>query len=213
MKTIKLLMLLAVLAIVGCTQEEAFPEETNTKVAPMEELTPHMVSASDLEGIKGFNSDNLIKNNGNSSHVNIDITFPSGSSLTCSATQNNGGVHGTLVYDRNVQFIDVSTYYMDAYCVLELENGEAIVGGIITQVDSDSGSSSYEVGQTLFFKVVDNGQGINADSDQYIPTFFIGDSELPCEFANFLFNIFNFPPVDIGNNSMDMQSPDKVKVN
>ena len=219
MKNLKLLLLLAVLAIVGCTQEETFTEETN------ENFSRQIMIEQDGE-VKIFDLDDydtpvrntttLNKNNGNSSHAHGSyIQGLNGTRLVdFSVTENNGGTHGSIVLTVGTALGNDIVLYMDTSCVYELGNGEVIFAGIATSVENNVPGNFFELGGTYFFKAIDNGQGKNADSDvAFVPNvrWDGGTCDDPVLLA--FFNQFPEFYQDIGNNSANMQSPYGVKVN
>jgi len=227
MNNFKFLLLLAVLTIVGCTQEEELAPETNEKL-PFE-----FVQEDGFIKVTDFDNSNVTttvqKNNGNSSHAhgNYDLLNPQGIvyNYDFSMTENNGGTHGSgvITVTDNTAFpllpLDLKISF-DTYCVRELDNGSALIAGIVTEVEN----GFFEEGNVIVFQVIDNGQGKNAASDQAYNQFitFIGGTP-SCELlANFipgqtiielLASLGILSLDDIGNNAANMQSPYKIKVN
>jgi len=120
---------------------------------------------------------------GNSAHTHGSINRES-ITYNWSGTENNGGSHGSAVIVQNFGPI-VVTITMETNCVSVLDN-EAVYGGTITEVLNDpfNGFGPYALGNTLMFKVIDNGQGNNASADQYVQSL-VSSSVSDCS---------NFPP-------------------
>ena len=95
---------------------------------------------------------------------------------TFSAMENSSGVHGHINVNGFYEgFLD---FQMDAVCITA-EGNRATVGGIITQVNDDAGLPIYfQVGNTIYLAVEDNGEGANAPSDKVASAIYIGFPEL-----------------------------------
>lgn len=95
-------------------------------------------------------------NNGESGHTHGD--FPG---VSFSGTQNNGGTHGSATVQ-----LGPSNWTLETECVM-IEGNEAVYGGIITEAINPPPFGTMKVGDYCYFKVFDNGQGSNADPDQF----------------------------------------------
>ena len=217
MKNLNFLWLFAILAIMGCTQEETFPEETSQDFSRQLMYEENgEIKILDLGDIDRTNSNNTLlnKNNGNSSHAHGSYLINVTNLVDFSVTENNGGTHGSIVLTIDTGLDDPEIMYMDTYCVSELGNGTVVFAGTPSSIENDV-LNFYELGQTYYFFARDNGQGKNAASDQAIITALRAiDSDNPPACSSFTEADFDaFINGDIGNNSANMQSPYSVKVN
>jgi len=231
MKKFNLLWLLGIFVIIGCTEEETFPEETNETLNRQIFVKINgEVKSFDLDDFDNTNGNTTIlnKNNGNSSHAHGSYeTLDVPGVAHFSVTENNGGVHGTITYTEFNDLGEDEILHMDTTCVYMLGNGDVIFAGTSTSVENDIPGNALEVGYTYFFRAIDNGQGKQADSDQAygfvifapFPDFNICDDPELEGFFDLIAFVFGpdqgFGVLfgDIGNNSANMQSPYGVKVN
>jgi hypothetical protein len=159
MKKIVLSMSIGLLLLAGCSKEN-----TDTQI---EEQTSDLVYVFNLDGKSNawettsineqpINTD-ATYNRGNSAHAHGD--FPG---VEFSGTQNNGGTHGSATVN-----FGPATFTLETECVM-VEGNEAVYGGTITQIEGPLPPGfPFGIGNYLYFKVFDNGQGNNADPDQF----------------------------------------------
>jgi hypothetical protein len=187
-----------------------------------------VISADELQDNSGS-----VTTRSNSAHTHGEFTATGEDpayfgTYTFNGTQNNGGSHGSAEIiqvrpDGNRHFI------METACV-SVEGNEGIYGGMITEVIENTVPNPppppppppcptfpdcppppppcdiFSVGTYFVFKVIDNGQGNNAPTDQYF-NLSIAGCALPGNcFADFPLWPF-FGVGDVANES------DKIKVN
>lgn len=169
----------------------------------------------------------------NSAHTHGKFsTAPEGSEFYStyefSGTQNNGGTHGSAEIIQ-VRPNGTRHFIMETACVVVIEN-EAMYGGLITEVIENTIPNPppppppppcptfpdcppppppcdvYSVGTYFWFRVLDNGQGNNAEADQYFNLALAGCFPPDDCFADFFLWPF-VPTFDVANES------DKIKVN
>jgi hypothetical protein len=119
----------------------------------------------------------------NASEQSIDFRNPNtvvtghyntrgGHTVTLSAIENHGGIHGKGRITGPV-YIDVK---FDVDCVTKVGN-RATVGGKITSIEL--GDNPFEldvdIGWILYLAVEDNGEGANAASDRYHTEIYLGE--------------------------------------
>ena len=169
-------MSIGLLLLAGCSKEN-----TDTQI---EEQTSDLVYVFNLDGEsqawemstidEPLNDSGVILergNNGNSAHAHGD--FPG---VVFSGTQNNGGTHGSATAS-----LGPWTFTLETECVM-VEGNEAVYGGTITERVGPPPfpGAPFNVGDHIYFKVIDNGQGTNAPADQFngrISFAFAGDSK------------------------------------
>lgn len=211
-------MSIGFLLIVGCTSENV---ETQ-----IEQLTEEQVyvfnnngenSTWETKTLKDFQSayrnSSVIanrENNGNSVHTHGSFDdFPF--TFNWSGTENNGGTHGSAVITQQIG-PSVVTIIMETGCVNVIGN-EAVYGGLVTEVENNPfppGAGPFAIGNIVFFKVIDNGQGNNAQADQYVKTLVSSPSALACDDLGHPDSSFwNLPFLQIH----DVVEPGSVKVN
>jgi len=97
-------------------------------------------------------------NRGQSAHAHGD--YPG---VEFSGTQNNGGTHGSATLS-----LGPFTFTVDTECVM-VEGNEAVYGGTITSRvgPPPPPGAPMNIGDYVYIKVFDNGQGSNADPDQF----------------------------------------------
>ena len=105
-----------------------------------------------------------------------------GHTVTLSAIENHGGVHGKGRITGSV-YIDVK---FDVDCVTKVGN-RATVGGKITSIELGDNPFGLDVdiGWILYLAVEDNGEGANAASDRYHTEIYLGEPGLG-SFCHFL---------------------------
>ena len=218
-------MSLVILLFSSCSKEE-----TNDQITETTANSAFVFNQSD--GTIDFNfiamdeSENpIITNRGNSIHAHGDFNL-NGGAISFSGTQNNGGAHGTAEFNYTFGPFGTAHVLLETVSVVSISENDAIYGGIITEVIENTvmfpppppcptfpncppppppaPCDPYELGTYVYFVVIDNGEGINAPSDQYnnalLNTCFAdpnGGSNVPW---------FLFGNSDVGPN-------DKIKVN
>jgi len=121
-------------------------------------------------------------NRGNSAHTHGSLDA-GGFTFNWSGTENNGGTHGeasvTLSLGPSLVLVSLETA-----CINVIGN-EAVYGGAITEVENDpfppGFPGPFSIGNTMFFKVFDNGQGNNAPADQFANTFVSTSNPEACD--------------------------------
>lgn len=215
-------MSIGLLLIVGCSTENADTqiEQQKDKLVNVQYLNgdSNVWKAIPQDEMKSYQSNlgssSTTAKRGNSAHTHGEYITPSsffssGRTVSWSGTENNGGAHGSAVMEIPSGSVTISVI-METRCVSILDN-EAVYGGTITEVLNDpfgGVGGPYALGNTMIFKVIDNGQGANAPADQYVNTF-INSSDLDCS---------NFPPDAIFwslpfFSVNDVEEPGSVKVN
>ena len=81
------------------------------------------------------------------------------------STDNNGNVSGSFEVKSASQDIRL---HGDISCLKVLTDGKtAFMSGVVTQRTGDGFPGFYNVGDVVFFKVQDNGEGSNAAGDKF----------------------------------------------
>jgi hypothetical protein len=155
------------------------------------------------------------RSNENSAHTHGDFSWDAASiSVEWSGTENNGGPHGSATYQQvlNLPFPPFNANVqltLETKCV-NVNGNEAVYGGTITDVVDNPfpGGGPFAIGNHLFFKVIDNGQGANAPADQHSTNIFIfpATSNVCLSTDSPLWSFF-------GGTSIDVVAPGSVKVN
>ena len=211
-------MSIGLLFFVGCTTENAelqteqqFEERVYVFNNNGEDSTWETKTLKDFQSL--YSGSSIVTNranNGNSAHTHgsfdaAPFTF------NWSGTENNGGTHGSAVVTQEFG-PSVVTIIMETGCVNVVGN-EAVYGGLVTEVENSPfppGAGPYAIGNIVFFKVIDNGQGNNAPADQYVQTLVSTTSPLECETLgqpDFSFWSLPFFPTN------DVEEPGSVKIN
>lgn len=104
----------------------------------------------------------ILKRNGNSVHAHGDFT-----SIEFSGTENDGGTFGSATAS-----VGPWTFTFETECLM-VDGNEAVYGGTITERVGPPAppSAPFNIGDHAYWKVIDNGQGSNADPDQFLGTF------------------------------------------
>ena len=155
-------MSVALLMLAGCSKEKAdtqIEEQTSDIVYVFnfdEESQDWEMSTID----EPQNDSGVILergNNGNSAHAHGDFF-----NQEFSGTENNGGTHGSATLA-----LGPWVFTCETECVM-VEGNEAVYGGTITEVAGPPPPPflPFNVGNHIYFKVIDNGQGNNAPADQ-----------------------------------------------
>jgi hypothetical protein len=211
------LMSLGLLVNIGCSKEQsqdpkqgAEIQQESIYVYNMFGETPgwELIPADAMQASSEQNS--AVKSNSNSAHTHGNIE----GFVTFSGTQNNGGTHGSAEILTPALHLMMETV---SVVLIGEDQNQAVYGGLITEVISNTippppfGSiplcRQYIEGNYLYFSVIDNGQGNNAEPDQFSLWTFVECEELEDGGAskNWAF-IFGYWPVNSETN-------DKVKVN
>ena len=125
--------------------------------------------------------------------ANGHFTIQSGSSLSFSAMENNGGVHGQSHFNGAGNLIKA---HFDSDCIVVVGN-QAYFGGEITQWEVVEGTLPEEwgLGWSIYFAVEDNGEGNNSDPDELGDNFFVAPPDDPpaCDAVYNAYEAFNIP--------------------
>jgi hypothetical protein len=170
MKNLMPLMALALVFLIGCAKEETTPSFLNTDVQQLDKINSFVLNldgdipvwqAATLEEVPSTQSNSrpaTYRGNGNSAHTHGD--FPG---VEFSGTQNNGGTHGSATLN-----LGPWTFTCETECVM-IEGNEAVYGGTITDRTGPPPppGAPFNIGDYAYIKVIDNGQGNNADPDQF----------------------------------------------
>lgn len=163
MKKLIFLISIGLIVLAGCSKDESNEQIT--------EATANLFWVYNLDGksqagetiaIEKLQSDQEItynRGNDNSAHTHGNIP----GKFEFSGTQNNGGTHGSATVTVNGPF-GLTVLTLETECIM-VEGNEAVYGGIATEVVNPFGG--FQMGKYVYFKVIDNGQGNNADPDQY----------------------------------------------
>ncbi len=217
-------MSLGLLFFASCSKEET-PNQIIEQTTDSVYVLKHSNSTSTWEtiSIDKLETNVTSNNRGNSSHTHGDITgFGS-----FDGTQNNGGSHGSA----EIHFPNQIHMLLETSSVAIIgDNGnEAIYGGLITEVVFNNilpppppppcptfpncpppppppPCDMFEVGTYVYFSVIDNGEGNNADPDEYRIAIISTCTASPDGFASFPWLIF-------GTTVLDQNDSDHVKVN
>lgn len=227
MKRLTLLMAFALILAYGCQKQETIStaanqqtEESGTSVWVFNSNSDNpswaVIQISELQG--SSTSSTLKK--GNSAHTHGDLTGYGGSTtITFSGTQNNGGSHGSAeIFQVSGPF---TAHYILETASVYVDGNEAIYGGIINEVLENSfppppppppgapppACNPYDLGNYVYFKVIDNGQGNNAPLDQYFGIIFQSCSARSDDGANYPWVFSPYWGIN------DVQEGDKIKIN
>jgi len=213
MKKLILSISVGLLLLAGCSKEN-----DSTQI---EEQTGDLVWVYNLDGIlltqetpsiNELQSNSGVipkRGNGNSAHTHGD--FPG---VEFSGTENNGGAHGSATVS-----LGPFRFTLETECVM-VEGNEAVYGGTITERvgPPPPPGAPFNVGDHIYFKVFDNGQGNNADPDQFYGSIkFSSDSQCgvytPGNAGVWPPTIF-FPPCGCTISLInDVPEPGSIKVN
>lgn len=174
MKKLTLLLVFASLVFFGCNKQESNPELNDQQVK--QSLPDTWVLNMDAENFSweptAFDTqvNNPVPNKlkgGNSVHTHGDFSFGP-ISISWSGTVNNGGNHGEATFQQTFAGVPV-VITMETECLMD-DGNEVVYGGVFTEVLNSPfppGGGPFVVGNHLYFKVIDNGQGNNAPADQF----------------------------------------------
>lgn len=166
MKKTVLFMSIGLLLVTGCSKEEFSNkmEESNAELNFVFKLDGNSSNWEEISPGEAPSNQNSLSiattkaNNGNSVHAHG--SFPG---VVFSGTQNNGGAHGSATVN-----LDPFIFTLETECVM-VEGNEAVYGGTIIERDGPQPppGAPFNVGDHIYFKIIDNGQGNNADPDQF----------------------------------------------
>jgi hypothetical protein len=162
MKKIIISMSVGLLLLAGCSKEtdETQIEEQTTDLVKVYNFDGKFLETIQFDELQSDSNGTLNRGNGNSAHTHGSFG-PPGVISAFSGTENNGGVHGSA----NL-WLGPWNFILETECVMVEEN-EAVYGGTITEVNGPPLPPGFPaIGDNLYFKVIDNGQGSNADPDQ-----------------------------------------------
>lgn len=185
MKKLTLLLVFASLVFFGCNKQESNPELNDQQFK--QSLPDSWVLNMDAENYTWeptpFDAqvNNPVPNTlkgGNSVHTHGDFSF-SAISISWSGTVNNGGSHGEATFQQTFTSLPFPPFTpfdppvttmitMETECLMD-DGNEVVYGGVFTEVLNSPfpGGGPFAVGNHLYFKVIDNGQGSNAPADQF----------------------------------------------
>lgn len=191
MKKLIPLMTFAIIILFGCAKEEVTSTSLITDKQQVNETSSSAYVFnfdSDSPTWEVISLDELpsslttsVTTRSNSAHTHGDFTGYGGTTtITFSGTQNNGGSHG---FAEVIQSFGpfLSHVVLETECVVVINENEAIYGGVITEVLENNFPSPpppppgapappcnpNDLGSSVYFKVIDNGQGSNAPADQH----------------------------------------------
>ncbi|MDB4286065.1 hypothetical protein N9933_02065 [bacterium] len=176
MKKSIIILSLGLILLFGCKPEPPTPIAVNPDNQNPESLTYVLTSdgenpvweAMDLTEFQGNSEDNAASKQGNSVHTHGDIFsgFGGNYDISWSGTENNGGTHGGGELYKSSSS-GIFHFVFETECIMD-DGNEAVYVGIITEIiEKTGGGPPVQVGWSLFFKVIDNGQGANAPADLY----------------------------------------------
>jgi hypothetical protein len=196
------LIALALFILVGCDKEESnlnmvdnlLVEESSVWVMNTDGESPvwEVVALDELPSTQSSSSSaSGASSRSNSVHMHGD--FPG---VEFSATVNNGGPHGGATLN-----LGPWSFTTETECIMD-EDNEAVYGGTITERTGPPPfpGAPFNVGDHIYFKVIDNGQGNNAPADQFYGSIQFSPNSL-CEAS-----------LDWGN-AYDIPEPGSVKIN
>lgn len=232
MKKLIPLMALALVILVGCAKEEITTAALSTADQQVEESSVWVmntdgdspvweaVTSDELQSTQSYSGSSATSRS-NSAHTHGDLAF-NVYSLSWSGTENNGGPHGSAIVEQTWSG-GIAQFILETACV-SVEGNEAVYVGIITEAINPPPAppppppcpsfpncpppppNPYSVGNSVFFKVIDNGQGNNAPSDQHSTgVFFTSVAVCPTPSSG----IWSLPFLTI----LDVEAPGSVKVN
>ena len=196
MKNILLFALLGLLSLslMSCDKEQEISHSNNNGSDNILYKVHLQDGYTSIEGItvdqaKGEQFNTRGQNHSSNGH----FTIQSGSSLSFSAMENNGGVHGQSHFDGAGNLI---LAHFKSDCIVVVDN-QAYFGGEITQWEVVEGTLPEEwgVGWSMYFAVEDNGEGNNSESDELGASFFMAPPNDPpaCDAVYNAYVNFNIP--------------------
>lgn len=180
MKKVLFVFTMSLLFMYGCNTEDFEQPDLNNENKPQVDLKMPIgiynfdidglpvelkkISLEDLQAKIGFMGS--LKASSNQS-INGHFTNQTGTVTSLSAMQNPGGVHGNTIIKGSF-----GTIKLEALCVWNEEN-VGMAGGIILDAGYNVVDGfPYGPGDQLYFVYKDNGEGNNAELDQYVQAFF-----------------------------------------
>jgi hypothetical protein len=204
MKKVILSMSIGLLLLASCSKENADTqiEEQTAALVGVYNFDGKVMGTLEINEPLSDSNGNTNRGNGNSAHTHGSFGPPNVISAF-SGTENNGGAHGSA----NVR-IGPWDFILETECVMVEEN-EAVYGGTITEINGPQTPPGFpEVGDGLYFRVIDNGQGSNADPDQVTLAFLVAfGGSSACGILT-----PNNPVWDLFGNG-DVSEPGSIKVN
>jgi hypothetical protein len=219
MKKTILSISIGLLLLTGCSKENVDPQieqrtgdnvyvfNTNGEDSTWESITLDEFQSTNSK--TGVTAPSASRDNSVHTHGNTELgpyTF------NWSGTENSGGTHGQATVTQ--QFgPTLVTIHLETACVNAIDNA-AVYGGTITMVENDpfggGGFGPFALGNIMFFKVFDNGEGINAPADQIVGTVVsIGDPEGCNTLGNPNSGFWSLPFFE----NVDVVEPGSVKIN
>lgn len=216
MKNLIYVMALGLLVFTGCSKEESIDPISN-EVADDSAFLVRLDSSNptwekiSVDELTSNSTSIAYRENGNSEHMHGKFSGFGGSTrISFSGTENNGGTHGhaTLTSEIGAPFDVTLKLTVETECLM-IEGNEGVYVGLITDVENNPfpAGGPYEVGNKLIFKVIDNGEGSNAELDQFssfiivVPAGMTACGVLSPDF--FLWSVF--PLVDVADNSENIK--------
>ena len=121
----------------------------------------------------------LVRASGGGQYL-LSGVFAGGFAFTAIQTAADGTAKGQLRHtlDFDGELID---FHGDVTCLtVDPVNGRAWIGGVVTKnrsvAEPYASEARFQVGQDIWFRVLDNGQGSQADPDRTTFTGFMGDA-------------------------------------
>ena len=214
MKKLTFLIAFAIICFYGCNKQDSIPAADSQQVDNSGNYAfvfdnnseSHSWEKIPLSEIQSNSGSSTLKN-GNSAHTHGDFAW-SAWSISFSGTQNNGGTHGSAEADFVNGPFSVHLI-MDTECVM-VEGNEAVYGGTFTEVINNPFPSPgpFDVGNTMYFKVIDNGQGNKAPADQHVATILIFPVGI-----SFCGILSPSNPLWSASPTLDVVEPGSIKVN
>ena len=212
MKKLIMLMSFGLILVTGCSKEGTSDQiEQEKSIETADVVLIYKADGTNSTWEANFDGETMVYGNGsttastNGNRGESAHTHGSTPYFTFSGTQNNGGTHGSATVD-----LGFASWTLETECVM-VEGNEAVYGGIITEAINPPPFGAGKVGDFIYFKVFDNGQGSNADPDQFHGFIrFYGTSRCgvvtPSSGA-WPPTFFGFPMI------IDIEAPGSVKVN
>ena len=176
LSTTSIFFLLVILAT-GCNEDAAPTDSMNENQSADRVWVFNNLDGKILEwettSINELPSDSYVthnRGNGNSTHTHGDYVWSTlSATYEFSGTENNGGTHGSAYMTLPFPPFETIELTLETECVNVFEGNVAIYGATITESVNDL-FGIFAVGNIVYIKVIDNGQGNNADPDQRSPT-------------------------------------------
>lgn len=171
MKKVLFTLSISFFLVVGCTTEESRidSEETNANLVSrmqIDDLSQSTeIDLNDLRALFSTNGATANQRNPSNASANGHFTSPLGTTITFSAIQNNGGVHGQGLFVNENQDL-----HLETTCV-SVDGNVAVFLSKITA--SNLEGFPWGVDNTLVLWVEDHGEGANAEADRFSSTLFV----------------------------------------